>query len=126
MSLIIGDERARPIEPDLESPAMGWEIQGKSMDESMDESRVFGNPDFGKKSRFENKLVVCCKVFKVCGEKLQSCGINFSRRFFRALAVLSLVVAAQQLDLVFSSPKNRKNCRNKTEKPKNREIQKTD
>ena len=49
---------ARPREPGLESPAMGWEIHGKSMDKSMDESRVFGNPDFCQKSRFENGLVV--------------------------------------------------------------------
>ena len=69
------------VGPGQESPAMGWEIHGKSMDKSMDESRVFGNPDFGKKSRCENKLVNCCKVFKVCGEKFQCCGINFSMRF---------------------------------------------
>ena len=31
----------------------GGRLHGKSMDKS----RVFGNPDFGKKSRFENKLV---------------------------------------------------------------------
>ena len=55
----------RPREPGLESPAMGWKIHGKSMDKSMDKSRFFGNPDFGKKSRFKNKLVVVCKVFKV-------------------------------------------------------------
>ena len=29
------------------------------------EARVFGNPDFGKKSRFENKLAVFRKVLKV-------------------------------------------------------------
>ena len=34
-----------------------WKIFGKSMDRS----RVFGNPDFGKKSRFANKSVVSCK-----------------------------------------------------------------
>jgi len=54
-----------------------WKILGKSMDKS----RVFGNPDFGKKSRFENKLAVFCKVLKVRGEKFQSCGIHFSMRF---------------------------------------------
>ena len=43
--------------------SMGWEILGKSMDKS----RVFGNSDFGKKSRFENKLAVFRKVLKVCG-----------------------------------------------------------
>jgi len=40
---------------------MGWEIHGKSFDKS----RVFGNSDFGKKSRFENKLAVFHKVLKV-------------------------------------------------------------
>ena len=34
-----------------------WKILGKSMDRS----RVFGNPDFGKKSRFGNKLAVFAK-----------------------------------------------------------------
>ena len=47
----------RPREP------MRWEIHGRSMDKS----RVFGNPDFGEKSRFENKLAVFRKVLKVCG-----------------------------------------------------------
>ena len=51
--------------PKSENPwggkSMGWEILGKSMDEF----RVFGNSDFGKKSRFENKLTVFCKVLKV-------------------------------------------------------------
>ena len=47
-----------------------------------DKSRVVENPDFTNKSRFENGLVVCFfKVFKVCGAKFQSCGINFSMRF---------------------------------------------
>ena len=47
----------------------------------MDESRVFGNTNFGKNSRSENNLVGVFKVFKVCGGKFQSCGINFSMRF---------------------------------------------
>ena len=46
-----------------------------------DKSRVFGNPDFGQKSRFENKLAVFHKVLKVCGLLFQCCGINFSMRF---------------------------------------------
>ena len=68
--------RRLPREPGhgVENP---WKILGKSMDKS----RVLGNPDFGKKSRFENKLAVFCKVLKVWGEKFQSCGINFSMRF---------------------------------------------
>jgi len=37
---------------------MGWEIHGVGNPwKSMNKSRIFGNPDFGKKSRFENKLV---------------------------------------------------------------------
>ena len=39
---------------------MGWEILGKSMSKS----RIFGKPDFGKKSRFENKLAVFHKKIK--------------------------------------------------------------
>jgi hypothetical protein len=39
--------------------SLGWEILGKSMNKS----RIFGNSDFGEKSRFENKLVFFCKVF---------------------------------------------------------------
>ena len=43
--------------PEIQNPwggkSMGWEILGKSMDKS----RFFGNSDFDKKSRFENKLV---------------------------------------------------------------------
>ena len=58
----------------------------------MEKSRVFGNPDFGKKSRFENKLVVFRKVFKFfdifynsvaltfrCGSRRGSHGIDFSK-----------------------------------------------
>ena len=37
-----------------------WKIHGKSMDKS----RVLGNPNFGKKSRLENKFVVFCKVWR--------------------------------------------------------------
>ena len=59
------------------SPCYPWKIHGKSMDKS----RVFGNPDFGDKSRFENKLAVFRKVLKVCGLLFQCCGINFSTRF---------------------------------------------
>ena len=33
----------------------------------MDKTMFFGNPDFGKKSRFENQLAVFRKVLKVCG-----------------------------------------------------------
>ena len=65
-----------------------WKILGKSMDKS----RVFGNSDFGKKSRFENKLAVVHKVLKVfgnlynvvaltvrCGSRRGSPGIDFSK-----------------------------------------------
>jgi len=38
-----------------------WKILGKSMDKS----RVFGNSDFGKQSRFEIKLAFFRKVLKV-------------------------------------------------------------
>ena len=40
--------------------SMGWEILGKSMSKS----RFFGNPGFGEKSRFENKLAVFHKKIK--------------------------------------------------------------
>ena len=60
----------------------------------MDKSRVFGNPDFVKKSRFENNLAVFCKVFlkfvanssKVvaltfrCASRYGSPGIDFSEK----------------------------------------------
>ena len=46
-----------------------------------DKSRVFGNPDFCKKSRFENSLVDYLKISKVCGAKFQFSGTNFSMRF---------------------------------------------
>jgi hypothetical protein len=36
----------------------------------MDKSRVFGNPDFGKKSRFENKLAVFLQSFKSSRRKV--------------------------------------------------------
>ena len=65
-----------------------WKILGRSMDKS----RVFGNSDFGKKSRFENKLAVFPKVLKVwenvynvvaltfrCGSRRGSPGIDFSK-----------------------------------------------
>ena len=39
---------------------MGWDILGKSMNKS----RIFGKPDFGKKSRFENKLAFSTKKIK--------------------------------------------------------------
>ena len=49
--------------PKIQNPwggkSMGWEILGKSMSKS----RIFGNPDFGKKSRFENELVVFFEFF---------------------------------------------------------------
>ena len=49
--------------PKIQNPwggkSMGWEILGKSMDKS----RIFGNSDFDKKSRFENKLVGLFSVF---------------------------------------------------------------
>ena len=47
--------------PKIHGVGNPWKIRGKSMDTS----RVFGNSDFGKKSRFENKLVVFRKVLKV-------------------------------------------------------------
>ena len=52
--------------PKIQNPwggkSMGWEILGKSMS-----NRYFGKPDFGKKSRFENKLVVFRKKKQVFG-----------------------------------------------------------
>ena len=50
-------------EPGLESPAMGWEIHGKSLENPWTNPGFFGNPDFGKKSRFENKLAVLFEFF---------------------------------------------------------------
>ena len=43
----------------------------------MDKSRVFGNPDFCKKSRFENTLVVCCYFFKVVALSSNSVALTF-------------------------------------------------
>ena len=43
--------------PKIHGVGNPWKILGKS--------RVFGNSDFGKKSRFENKLAVFRKVLKV-------------------------------------------------------------
>ena len=48
----VGRSRGLPENP-WGGKSMGWEILGKSMDKS----RIFGNSDFDKKSRFENKLV---------------------------------------------------------------------
>ena len=60
----------------------------------MDKSRVLGNPDFGKKSRFENKLVslflrflkfvvksskVVALTFR-CGSRHGSPGFDFSEK----------------------------------------------
>ena len=53
----VGRSRGLPENP-WGGKSMGWEIFGKSMDNS----RVFGNSDFDKKSRFENKLAVFHKV----------------------------------------------------------------
>ena len=56
---------ASAASPKIQNPwggkSMGWEILGKSMSKS----RIFGNPDFTKKSRFENELVVFHNVIKV-------------------------------------------------------------
>ena len=49
----VGRSRGLPENP-WGGKSMGWKILGKS--------RIFGNPDFTKKSRFENELAVFHKV----------------------------------------------------------------
>ena len=65
--VFVGRSRGLPENPKF----MGWEIHGVGNPwESMNKSRIFGNPDFTKKSRFENELVVFVFSFfeflKIC------------------------------------------------------------
>ena len=54
----------------MENP---WKILGKSIDKS----RVFGNPDFGKKSRCENKLAVFVKFLKFVAKRSKVVALTF-------------------------------------------------
>ena len=56
----VGRSRGLPENP----KSMGWEIHGVGNSwKSMNKSRIFGNPDLTKKSRFENELVVFFAFF---------------------------------------------------------------
>ena len=62
---------------------MGWEIHGVGNPwKSMSKSRIFGNPDFDKKSRFENKLANFLKDFF----KFWGICIMFRHYFFDAVS----------------------------------------
>ena len=59
--VFVGRSRGLPENP----KSMGWEIHGwKILGKSMDNSRNFGNSNFGNKSRFEHKLVFFTKFLK--------------------------------------------------------------
>ena len=68
----VGRSRGLPENP-WGGKSMGWEIHGWEIHEweilgkSIDKSRIFGKPDFGEKSRFENKSAKFFRFFKVFG-----------------------------------------------------------